>query len=283
MVEIYGGFGNQIYQLLQANELSKLGFKVYVNTRDFKRVAKENADHLTARKLVLPVNFFNLEEVGSQKFLKYRIRRILRNLKIFNKITLNDKFFNLLNDNNIKNTELKKNNYFIGHWQSFNNLENSYEYLSKSLSNHPLLKNSLSSHEKSNSTMIHVRRGDYLKFKEELPIFYYEKSIEFIKTKTKTTNFKIYTDDINWCKNQKLFTIADEILTSSDSPDDTVKTFGSMLNHQNYIIANSTFSLIAAFLGSSEDSLVAYPHPWFKERNYNKNIVNPNWEKIKYI
>jgi len=283
LVEIYGGFGNQIYQLLQANELSKLGFKVYVNTRDFKRVAKENADHLTARKLVLPVNFFNLEEVGSQKFLKYRIRRILRNLKIFNKITLNDKFFNLLNDNNIKNTELKKNNYFIGHWQSFNNLENSYEYLSKSLSNHPLLKNSLSSHKKSNSTMIHVRRGDYLKFKEELPIFYYEKSIEYIKTKTNTTNFKIYTDDINWCKNQKLFTIADEILTSSDSPDDTVKTFGSMLNHQNYIIANSTFSLIAAFLGSSEDSLVAYPHPWFKERNYNKNIVNPNWEKIKYI
>ena len=283
MVEIYGGFGNQIYQLLQANELSKLGFKVYVNTRDFKRVAKENADHLTARKLVLPVNFFNLEEVGSQKFLKYRIRRILRNLKIFNKITLNDKFFNLLNDNNIKDTELKKNNYFIGHWQSFNNLENSYEYLSKSLSNHPLLKNSLSSHKKSNSTMIHVRRGDYLKFKEELPIFYYEKSIEFIKTKTKTTNFKIYTDDINWCKNQKLFTIADEILTSSDSPDDTVKTFSSMLNHQNYIIANSTFSLIAAFLGSSEDSLVTYPHPWFKERNYNKNIINPNWEKIKYI
>ena len=283
MVEIYGGFGNQIYQLLQANELSNLGFKVYVNTRDFKRVAKENADHLTARKLVLPVNFFNLEEVGSQKFLKYRIRRILRNLKIFNKITLNDKFFTLLNDNNIKDTELKKNNYFIGHWQSFNNLENSYEYLSKSLSNHPLLKNSLSSHKKSNSTMIHVRRGDYLKFKEELPIFYYEKSIEFIKTKTKTTNFKIYTDDINWCKNQKLFTIADEILTSSDSPDDTVKTFSSMLNHQNYIIANSTFSLITAFLGSSEDSLVTYPHPWFKERNYNKNIVNPNWEKIKYI
>ena len=283
MVEIYGGFGNQIYQLLQANELSNLGFKVYVNTRDFKRVAKENADHLTARKLVLPVNFFNLEEVGSQKFLKYRIRRILRNLKIFNKITLNDKFFTLLNDNNIKDTELKKNNYFIGHWQSFNNLENSYDYLSKSLSNHPLLKNSLSSHNKSNSTMIHVRRGDYLKFKEELPIFYYEKSIEFIKTKTKTTNFKIYTDDINWCKNQKLFTIADEILTSSDSPDDTVKTFSSMLNHQNYIIANSTFSLIAAFLGSSEDSLVTYPHPWFKERNYNRNIVNPNWEKIKYI
>ncbi|MBL6775383.1 MAG: alpha-1,2-fucosyltransferase [Candidatus Puniceispirillum sp.] len=283
MVEIYGGFGNQIYQLLKANELSNLGFKVYVNTRDFKRVAKENADHLTARKLVLPVNFFNLEEVGSQKFLKYRIRRILRDLKILNKITLNDKFFTLLNDKNIEGTGLKKNNYFIGHWQSFNNLENCYEYLSKSLSNHPLLKNSLSSHKKSNSTMIHVRRGDYLKFNEELPIFYYEKSIELIKTKTKTTNFKIYTDDINWCKNQKLFTIADEILTSSDSPDDTIKTFSSMLNHQNYIIANSTFSLITAFLGSSEDSLVTYPHPWFKERNYNKNIVSPNWEKIKYI
>lgn len=283
MVEIYGGFGNQIYQLLKANELSNLGFKVYVNTRDFKRVAKENADHLTARKLVLPVNFFNLEEVGSQKFLKYRFRRILRDLKILNKITLNDKFFTLLNDNNIEGTGLKKNNYFIGHWQSFNNLENSCEYLSKSLSNHPLLKNSLSSHKKSNSTMIHVRRGDYLKFNEELPIFYYEKSIELIKTKTKATNFKIYTDDINWCKNQKLFTIADEILTSSDSPDDTIKTFSSMLNHQNYIIANSTFSLITAFLGSSEDSLVTYPHPWFKERNYNKNIVNPNWEKIKYI
>ena len=68
MVEIYGGFGNQIYQLLKANELSNLGFKVYVNTRDFKRVAKENADHLTARKLVLPVNFLIWKKSGAKIF-----------------------------------------------------------------------------------------------------------------------------------------------------------------------------------------------------------------------
>ena len=283
MVEIYGGFGNQIYQLLQANKLSNQGYKVYVNTRDFERVAKEDADHLTARKLVLPVNFFNLEEVKSKKFIKYRIRRSLRNSKILNKITLNDKFFSLLNDNNIEETELKKTNYFIGHWQVFNNLEDSYTYLSNSLSNHSILKDSLLSNKKSNSTMIHVRRGDYLKFNEELPLLYYEKSIDFIKTKTKKPNFKIFTDDINWCKNQKLFTQVDEILTSSDSPNDTVITFSLMLNNKNYIIANSTFSLLAAFLGSSENSTVTYPYPWFKDRNYNKNIVNPKWEKIKYL
>ena len=52
-----------------------------------------------------------------------------------------------------------------------------------------------------------------------------------------------------------------------------------MLSYENYIIANSSFSYMAAHLGSSENSKVLYPEPWFL--NKNKNIsVKKSWIAI---
>ena len=39
-----------------------------------------------------------------------------------------------------------------------------------------------------------------------------------------------------------------------------------MLGYENFIIANSSFSYMAAFLGSTTNSKVIYPDPWFKGR-----------------
>ena len=55
-----------------------------------------------------------------------------------------------------------------------------------------------------------------------------------------------------------------------------------MLQNKNFIIANSTFSLLAATLGKKKDSIITYPDPWFKFRNYNKNITDNDWERINY-
>ena len=55
-----------------------------------------------------------------------------------------------------------------------------------------------------------------------------------------------------------------------------------MLQKKHFIIANSTFSLLAAYFGKSDDSIITYPEPWFQSRNYNKNIVDTNWESVAY-
>ena len=68
LVDIFGGFGNQIFQFCFANSLKNKNVSIKVNTRDFQRVAKENSPLLTARKLVLPVRFFGFQEVSNSEY-----------------------------------------------------------------------------------------------------------------------------------------------------------------------------------------------------------------------
>ena len=253
-----------------------------VNTRDFKRVEKENAEHLTARKLVLPVDYFGLDEIDSLSYLNYRIRRVLRKSNTIGNLVSNNKIFQLCNDKNFNINYLKKKNYLIGHWQNLEIIKNNKKKIKESISNNALLKKAVNTEDYKDTTLIHVRRGDYLKFNEELPISYYEKSIELIKYKSKNTQFMVYTDDTAWCKKQNIFKTVADISSSTDSPEDTVLTFSSMLQSKNFIIANSTFSLLAAALGRKKNSIITYPDPWFKFRNYNENITDNKWERISY-
>lgn len=280
MVEIYGGFGNQVFQLAFAQYLKNLGIEVEVNTRDFARVSKENSEHLTARKLVLPVENFDLDEIQNLHYFNYRIRREARKSPFLNRL-LNSKTFSLMGDKTFNLDSLKEKNYLIGHWQDLNILDNARDHLIMSLSKNANIKKALNGH-KSENTLIHVRRSDYLKFNEELPILYYEKAINFVKSKAGSCRFTIYTDDINWCKKQSIFNSAEEILSSSDSPQDTIDTFCLMLQNKHFIIANSTFSLIAAYFGKNSESIVTYPYPWFRSRNYNEKLVDKNWERVNY-
>ena len=174
-----------------------------------------------------------------------------------------------------------KKNHFIGYWQDLNYLKDNKESLIGSLKNNRTIRRGLEEKSKD-MTMIHVRRNDYLKFNEELPIIYYEKAIEYLKEKTNKLTFNVFTDDLAWSKKQKIFKNAQNIFTSSDSPVDTLETFSLMLRNQNFIIANSTFSLLAAFLAEKSNSIITYPDPWFRSRSYNKNITDNKWQKIKY-
>ncbi len=53
-----------------------------------------------------------------------------------------------------------------------------------------------------------------------------------------------------------------------------------MIQKENFIIGNSTFSLIAAILGSSQYSKFIVADPWFRNKSKNLNFKN-NWIKIK--
>ena len=69
-------------------------------------------------------------------------------------------------------------------------------------------------------------------------------------------------------------------INSHQSTQDTIETFSKMLQFENFIIANSSFSYMAAFLGSGLHSKIFYPNPWFKNRE-SKNLSLNNWIKIQ--
>ena len=77
-----------------------------------------------------------------------------------------------------------------------------------------------------------------------------------MKMKVKNFEYSVFTDDIDWVKKQKIFNDAKLIHTSSDEPLDVINTFSLMLQNYNFILANSTFSMLASFISQKTDSII---------------------------
>ena len=118
----------------------------------------------------------------------------------------------------------------------------------------------------SDSVFVHVRRGDYMSlrykkaFEGTCPIEYYEKSIKYVKTYVENPKFFVFSDDIQWAKDNLPLNKVDvnyiDWNNGTNSPYDMY-----LMRHCKYaIIANSTFSYWGAYLGKKR--LVFYPQKW---------------------
>ena len=56
-----------------------------------------------------------------------------------------------------------------------------------------------------------------------------------------------------------------------------------MTTYKNFIISNSTYSYMAAYLSTEIGKVVVEPKPWFKKLEYIEydEILNPNWKMIE--
>ncbi len=132
--------------------------------------------------------------------------------------------------------------------------------------------------KESNSIAIHIRRTDHgcLGFTN---LKYYDKAVDYMVSKIENPHFFIFSDDINWVKeNFKL----DSPYTIVDINNDATNYFDFelMKNCKHQIIANSTFSWWAAWLNPNKEKIVIAPTPWFlkDERNY---MMPKDWIRIQ--
>lgn len=124
---------------------------------------------------------------------------------------------------------------------------------------------------------LHIRRTDYLQNPNHtaLDMSYYEKALDQINSDLPVI---IFSDDPEWCKNQKLF--SDERFMVSESGDHYVDLcLMSLCKH--HIIANSSFSWWGAWL--SESTNVIAPIEWFGDGNQGKDtkdLIPERWTRI---
>jgi hypothetical protein len=110
---------------------------------------------------------------------------------------------------------------------------------------------------KLNTVSIHVRRGNYVQLSTHhynLSMVYYKNAIEYFKN----TTFLVFSDDIDWCKNNFIGDNFIFIENETDTEDLYLMSFC-----KNNIIANSTFSWWGAYLNKNENKKVIYPNKWF--------------------
>lgn len=115
---------------------------------------------------------------------------------------------------------------------------------------------------------LHVRRGDYVT-ESDTNLFhgvcswgYYESAMKYLLTKIPNARFFAFSDDPEWLHDNAKPQYSLEIV---DINRDNKSYFDMylMTRCQHHIIANSSFSWWAAYLGHNEKKIVVAPKPWF--------------------
>jgi len=120
--------------------------------------------------------------------------------------------------------------------------------------------------EIENPISLHIRRGDFLINSSNhfnLSLDYYEQALSCFDTDRCVI---IFSDDVDWCKNQALFS-NDRFLVSESKSSYVDLCLMTMCS--DAIIANSTFSWWGAWLSNSKK--VIAPQKWFGPNNSDKN------------
>jgi len=273
LVEIKGGFGNQLFQLAFANHLKHLGFKVTLNLeKNNNKSMALNYEHFGFKKS-------NILLIKITRFL-YRISQGNKGKYFFR--LLFSKFF----DKKSKIEQFDENNkkyltHFDGYWQDVKILEEQKKYLISCLSKSENFETPLDKNTIPGSTLVHVRKGDYKSLNEDLHITYFQEAIDYAKKHIDNFSFEVFTDDIEWVNNQKIFSEAKYIHSPNQTQASILIDVSKMLNFENYIISNSSFSLTAAILGEKKNSIVILPTPWMKHTKADPKNLKYAWKKIK--
>lgn len=119
-----------------------------------------------------------------------------------------------------------------------------------------------------NAVSIHVRRGDFQKVVKWRLVLgdvcdkqYYQTAIERVSKCLTNPRFYVFSDDILWAK-ENLNLPADTLFVDWNKGHDSYKDIQLMTYCKCNICANSTFSLIAAWLNLDNDAIKIVPSKW---------------------
>lgn len=283
IVRIKSGLGNQMFQYAFFKSLSSTFEDVKLDLDYIKNMKDHNGYELS--------NIFQIKEIRASKeeILKFsdekqdilsKVRRKVIGRKkthcVQKKFNFNEKYFEV------------DNVLLDGYWQSekyFKNIEAIIreEFKFKNQLDELNLK-TLDKIINSNSISMHIRRGDYMslqyieKFGKICNVNYYKKSIEYIKDIYPDCTFFVFSDDIQWAKDN--FKGYEFKFISNNTGGKSYIDMQLMSNCKHNIIANSSFSWWAAWLNNNKDKIVIAPKLWFNDDNDYSDVVPEDWIRI---
>ena len=275
IVDVYGGIGNQIFQYVFAKYLEDQGFKISISTA-YNKV--HNNKNVISRDTILNPLIFGFNDIFwiykyLFKFFDSRFYQFLDKNKTFiNKFV---KEFSWQNERNFNLENFETLNRVTGHWQFVDLMLNYKEFVINSLAKLYNDQNIRKIIPFDNKVAVHVRRGDYIGLNKNLSLKYYEQALSEIEKKLTNFEFEVFSDDIEWAKNQRVFLNANKFWDYEDGEKVNLRDFKELLNFKHLIISNSTFSLIPALFNSSFNGIVVFPENWLSEEI--AKINNKNW------
>ncbi|MGE3825018.1 MAG: alpha-1,2-fucosyltransferase [Bacteroidia bacterium] len=298
IVRLEGGLGNQMFQYALGRHLSiinKTELKFDLSSYEeklFNNGAKCRGYNLDIFDLNIKIasadeiQKVKASEIPFFETLKYKFQR-LKTIPYFRKTELFESKLFFFDSNILK---AGKNSYLTGYWQS----PKYFDSIRKNLLEDFKFKELPSKKDydfidaiiKQESVSIHIRRGDYVtnpetyKLHGVCTIDYYKQAIEHICKNVENPFFYIFSDDIDWAKeNIKPEENVTYVKGTPSDKDYFEMHLMSLCKHN--IIANSSFSWWAAWLNSNSQKIIIAPQKWMNMPDLNVNDLLPEiWKKI---
>jgi hypothetical protein len=293
ITKLIGGMGNQLFQYAVGKALA-----VKNNTDLLFDITGYNhqSGFITPREYAL--KYFQIEEhfatsddlkiFGKQEgsFIGRRIQNIpqkyfgIKNPKVFQESKHSFQKELLLLGDNI---------YLEGYWQTEKYFQDIADIIRKEFT----LKKEFSVDDQeitqhiqnSNGISLHVRRGDYVSSPKANAHHgtcspeYYASAIRLITVNIPDPHFFVFSDDIDWCKNNLKFN--DPVTFVSDGKLKDYEELMLMSYCKHNIIANSSFSWWGAWLNKNQQKKVIAPKTWVQNTSVNiSDVVPEKWRKI---
>ncbi len=283
IVRLTGGLGNQLHQYAYGLILSrKINAELYIDQEFLVNYSKKL--NVTLRDI--EINKFELNVKFHKSILSNHTILILINkikglsyVLTFFKIKVISNYISI-NKINFKNFDFIYLDGILGNWQDYkfniDFLKSNLQISNKFKSMEILLDKKIIY---ENSVAIHVRRSDYLKvgsIHHVLGISYYLNAIKYFEENLENPVFFVFSDDKQFINESfngyEILTIGYE----GDNPD--FFDFLALKKCKHHIIANSTFSWWASFLGSDNDSICIAPSLFLKNEEFDiDRNYPPNW------
>jgi len=250
-----GGLGNILFQYFAGYSLSK-----EYNCQVFYQINYNYwRGDINKYNMLQHLNFVDLNDINHEDFIDYNEK---------------DFFYNPI--------ELEKKNYKMsGYYQSYKYSEKYINTIRDELFFNissiyfQIEKYYYSLKDNKDTCLIHVRRGDYLMYHNVHPTLsdeYYRKAIKIIPD----CKYFVFSDDNNYVRNWSVLKGLDYEIVNINNPEE-ILVFMSLCD--NFIIANSTLSLVAYLLRKNKDAKLVGPNKWFGDAGYKhkiEDIIPPN-------
>lgn len=264
IVRIWEGLGNQLFQYAYARFLAERGLNVRLDlNKAYDHTFKKNRNHYQRQNSIQSFNIslldINVEEYGKYRYIErdsmkdnlvfYLARHGLWKYRYYEET----KHFYTE-----KAAKIKGNCYIKGLFQDEKYFKHLRQILLKELT--PGKKIRISKElrqamENKESVAVHIRRGDYVKIHQALPVAYYYKAIALIKNHYQNPQFLIFSDDLDWVKEN--LKIEDKcIYVNEDRKLQDYEELMIMSRCKSNIISNSTFSWWGAWLNRNPEKII---------------------------
>lgn len=238
---------------------------------------------------IFNINCPKISDFGTKLILNliWTLRKKIKNKSLFGFNFYSEAHFHY--DENLFN--LQPNTYIEGFFQSEKYFEKIKDIIRSDFcfakEANQINKDVLAKIETTNSVSLHVRRGDYVSKKRYQNLYanctleYYRCAVEYIATKHDNPTLFIFSDDINWAK-ENLKLPFECVYVSHNTNADSYEDMRLMSSCKHNVIANSSFSWWGAWLNNNPQKIVIAPKKWFNDKNIiQTDIIPDSWIQIE--